>query len=291
MLLLDGKATAAALRADLKQEIATLLSRAGRAPGLAVLLVGDNPASQVYVRNKEKACAEAGIVSSTLRLPAGTSQSHLEAAIAMLNADEKVDGILLQLPLPGGLDAQPCLEAISPCKDVDGLHPENQGRLAMGLPGLRPCTPAGVLALLRRYNLSVDGATAVVVGRSNLVGRPLALLLGSRENNATVIMAHSGTRDLPTVCRQADFLFTAIGSPRMIKADMVKQGAVVVDIGINRLEIGLCGDVDFDDVAPKTSAMTPVPGGVGPMTIAQLLANTVQAWKQAFDLRPLGGGR
>lgn len=284
MLLLDGKATAATLRAALKEDIASLLPRAGRAPGLAVLLVGDDPASQVYVRNKEKACAEAGIRSVTYRLPADTRQRDLERRIVELNADDEVDGILLQLPLPVGLDAQPCLEAISPDKDVDGLHPYNQGRLSMGLPGLRPCTPAGVLALLRHYGLSMDGKKAVVVGRSNLVGRPLALLLGSRENNATVTMCHSGTRHLAEECRQADFLFTALGRPRFITADMVREGAVVVDIGINRLEKGLCGDVDFEAVSRKASALTPVPGGIGPMTISQLLANTAQAWKKRYTL-------
>lgn len=284
MLLLDGKATAAALRAALKEEIAALRPKAGRAPGLAVILVGDDPASQVYVRNKEKACAEAGIRSFPYRLPADTAQRELEHRISQLNINDDVDGILLQLPLPTGLNAQPCLEAISPRKDVDGLHPDNQGRLSMGLPGLRPCTPAGVIALLNHYQLSVAGKKAVVVGRSNLVGRPLALLLGSRENNATVTMCHSGTRDLAGECRQADFLFTALGKPRCVTADMVKEGAVVIDIGINRLESGLCGDVDFDAVARKASAITPVPGGIGPMTISQLLANTVQAWKRRSGL-------
>lgn len=284
MLLLDGKATAAALRAALREEIAALLPKAGRAPGLAVILVGDDPASQVYVRNKEKACAEAGIRSFPYRLPADTAQRALEHRISQLNVNDDVDGILLQLPLPAGLNAQPCLEAISPRKDVDGLHPDNQGRLAMGLPGLRPCTPAGVIALLNHYHLSVAGKKAVVVGRSNLVGRPLALLLGSRENNATVTMCHSGTRDLAGECRQADFLFTALGKPRCVTADMIKEGAVVIDIGINRLESGLCGDVDFDAVARKASAITPVPGGIGPMTISQLLANTVQAWKRRSGL-------
>ena len=249
-----------------------------------MLLVGDDPASQVYVRNKERACAEAGIRSVTYRLPADTRQSDLEHRISQLNVDDEVDGILLQLPLPVGLKAQPCLEAISPRKDVDGLHPDNQGRLAMGLPGLRPCTPAGVMALLRHYGLSVDGQKAVVVGRSNLVGRPLALMLGSRENNATVTMCHSGTRHLADECRQADFLFTALGKPRFITADMVKEGAVVVDIGINRQENALCGDVDFEAVSRKASALTPVPGGIGPMTISQLLANTAQAWKRRNGL-------
>lgn len=284
MLLLDGKSTAATLRATLKKEIDALLRDAGRAPHLAVLLVGDDPASQVYVRNKERACAEVGIQTVTYRLPAHTKQGDLTHLISHLNVDDGVDGILLQLPLPAALHAQPCLEAINPHKDVDGLHPENQGHLSMGLPGLRPCTPAGVLALLRHYKLSVNGKKAVVVGRSNLVGRPLAMMLGSRENNATVTMCHSGTQNLAEECRQADFLFTAVGEPRFITADMVKEGAVVVDIGINRQENGLCGDVDFEAVSRKASALTPVPGGIGPMTISQLLANTAKAWKRRSGL-------
>lgn len=280
MLLLDGKATAASLRAAMKQEIEALTPQAERAPGLAVILVGDDPASQVYVRNKQRACEEVGITSTTLRLPADTRQTDLEHRISQLNVNDDIDAILLQLPLPAGLHAQPCLEAISPRKDADGLHPDNQGRLAMGLPGIHPCTPAGVMTLLKHYNLSVAGKKAVVIGRSNLVGRPLALLLGSREHNATVTMCHSGTPHLAEECRQADFLFAAVGRPRFVTADMIKPGAVVIDVGINRLETGLCGDVDFASVAPKASAITPVPGGIGPMTIAQLLANTVQAWKR-----------
>jgi methylenetetrahydrofolate dehydrogenase (NADP+)/methenyltetrahydrofolate cyclohydrolase len=286
MLLLEGKSVAARLRGELRREIAALLPRAGRAPMLAVLLAGDDPASQVYVRGKEKACAEAGILSATSRLPASVGQDGLERAIRRLNLDPGVDGILLQLPLPAGLDPQPCLEAIAPDKDVDGLHPYNQGRLPLGLDGPRPCTPAGVLALLDHYGLSVAGKHAVVAGRSGLVGRPLALLLGSCERNATVTVCHSRTADLAAVCRQADFLFTALGRPRLITASMIKEGAVVVDIGINRLESGLCGDVDFAGASARASAMTPVPGGVGPMTIAQLLANTVRAWKEHAALLP-----
>ncbi|MCH5276775.1 MAG: bifunctional methylenetetrahydrofolate dehydrogenase/methenyltetrahydrofolate cyclohydrolase FolD [Desulfovibrionaceae bacterium] len=284
MLILDGKTTAASLRATLKKEINSLLPDAERAPNLAVLLVGDDPASQVYVRNKERACAEVGIETITYRLPAHAKQMDVTHLISQLNVDDGVDGILLQLPLPAPIKAQPCLEAINPHKDVDGLHPENQGNLSLGLPGLRPCTPAGVIALLRHYKLSVDGKKAVVVGRSNLVGRPLALMLGSRDNNATVTMCHSGTRNLAEECRQADFLFTAVGEPRFITADMVREGAVVVDIGITRQENGLCGDVDFEAVSRKASALTPVPGGIGPMTISQLLANTVKAWKRRNGL-------
>ena len=281
MMLLDGNAVSASVRAGLSDEITRLFPAIGRAPGLAVVLVGEDPASQIYVRNKEKACGAVGITSQTIRLPAQTTQTELENLLRKLNADPAVDGILLQMPLPGHLIPSLCMEAISPGKDVDGLHPVNQGRLAMGLPGLRPCTPTGVLAMLDYYQLSVAGKKAVVIGRSNLVGRPLALSLNSRERNATVTMCHSGTADLPAECRQADFLFVAAGQPRFITADMVKEGAVVVDIGINRLANGLCGDVDFEAVAPKCLAISPVPRGVGPLTIAQLLANTVQAWQNA----------
>ena len=287
MLVLDGKAVAASRREALKQEIADLLPRAGRAPMLAVLLAGDDAASQIYVRGKEKACAETGILSSVTRFPASVDRNELEQAIRRLNADPRVDGILLQLPLPANLDPQPCLEAISPDKDADGLHPYNQGRLALGLPGPVPCTPAGVLALLDHYGLSPAGKHAVVAGRSSLVGRPLALLLGSRERNATVTLCHSATPHLADFCRQAYFLFAAVGRPRLITASMLKKGAVVVDIGINRLENGLCGDVDFAGASAVASALTPVPGGIGPMTIAQLLVNTTQAWKKhtLFSLR------
>lgn len=281
MQLLDGKATAAAIRGELHEEIAALAPKAGRVPGLAVILVGEDPASQVYVRNKERACHEAGIVSEAFRLPAETSQEELEALIATLNARTDIDGILLQLPLPKGLDSQRCLDAIDPAKDVDGFHPMNMGRLALGLPGFRPCTPAGVMTLLERYNISPAGKKAVVVGRSNIVGKPLALMLGASGKfaNATVTVCHSGTPNLAKECRNADFLFLAIGRPNFITADMVRQGAVIIDIGINRTDAGLVGDCDFESVRDKVSAITPVPGGIGPMTIAQLLVNTVQSWK------------
>lgn len=281
MQLLDGKATAATIREELRAEIAALTPRARRAPGLAVILVGEDPASQVYVRNKERACNDAGIVSEAFRLAPTTTQEELERLIADLNARPDIDGILLQLPLPRGLDAQRCLEAIDPAKDVDGFHPQNMGRLALGLPGFRPCTPAGVMTLLERYDLSPSGRKAVVVGRSNIVGKPLALMLGAsgKYANATVTVCHSGTPDLAAECRTADFLFLAIGRPRFVTADMVREGAVVVDVGINRTETGLAGDCDFEGVSRVASAITPVPGGVGPMTIAQLLVNTVQSWK------------
>lgn len=280
-MILDGKATAASIRAALREEIEKDRERARRAPCLAVILVGDDPASQVYVRNKEKACADAGIDTISCRRPASITQRELENLIAGLNADPAIDGILLQLPLPEGLDARPCIEAISPEKDVDGLTAVNQGRVAMNVPGLRPCTPAGILALLDHYHISTVGKKAVVIGRSNLVGRPVALMLGSRDYNATVTMCHSRTPDLASVCREADIIVAALGRPRFVTADMVRPGAVIIDVGINRGEDGrLCGDVDYERVAPLASAITPVPGGIGPMTISQLLVNTTRAWRR-----------
>jgi methylenetetrahydrofolate dehydrogenase (NADP+)/methenyltetrahydrofolate cyclohydrolase len=278
MTILNGKETAAQIRQELKEEILQLKNQAGRAPGLAVILVGDDPASQVYVRNKEKACAEVGIISRGFRLPASISQAELEDKIRALNDDSEIDGILLQLPLPKGLDSQRCLELISPEKDVDGFHPVNVGKLTLGLDGFRSCTPAGIMTLLKRYDLSVQGKKAVVVGRSNIVGKPLALML--LQENATVTICHSRTKDLPAEVRQADFVFAAVGRAKFVTADMVKDGAVVVDVGINRTEEGLVGDCDFDNLKDKVSAITPVPGGVGPMTIAQLLVNTVQSFKK-----------
>lgn len=279
--IIDGKATAQAVRAELKEEIAARCKDGLRAPGLAVILVGEDPASQVYVRNKERACQDTGILSLPYRLPADTSQETLLALIAELNARPDVDGILLQLPLPSGLDASRCLLAIDPAKDVDGFHPENVGRLSLGLPGMVSCTPAGVIELLRRYNLPTRGKKAVVVGRSDIVGKPLALLLArsGEFGDATVTLCHSRTANLAEECRSADFLFLAVGRPRMVTGDMVKKGAVVIDVGINRTDSGLCGDADYDSVLPQASAITPVPGGVGPMTIAMLLKNTVDAWK------------
>lgn len=280
-MILDGKATAAAIRAALRENIEKDREKAGRAPCLAVVLVGEDPASQVYVRNKEKACADAGIDTASYRKPASIPQKELEAFIASLNADPAVDGILLQLPLPEGLDARPCIDAISPEKDVDGLTAVNQGRVAMNVPGLRPCTPAGILAILDRYGISVSGKRAVVIGRSNLVGRPIALMLGSRDYNATVTMCHSRTPDLAAICREADIIVAALGRPRFVTVDMVRPGAVIIDVGINRGADGrLCGDVDYDNVAPIASAITPVPGGIGPMTISQLLVNTEKAWRK-----------
>lgn len=283
MIILDGKAAAVSLRKEVASEVARLCREGRRAPGLAVILVGGDPASQVYVRNKERACHEVGIVSHAYRLGGEATQQELEDLILRLNAQSDVDGILLQLPLPFGLDSAYLLSLISPEKDVDGFHPVNMGRLAQGLPGLRPCTPAGVIELLRHYNLPPQGKHAVVVGRSNIVGKPLALMLAQpgEYGNATVTICHSRTENLAEFTRQADFLFLAIGRPKFVGPDMVKPGSVIVDVGINRTPEGLCGDADFAALQGVASAITPVPGGVGPMTIAQLMLNTLHAYKNA----------
>ncbi|MBP3731308.1 MAG: bifunctional methylenetetrahydrofolate dehydrogenase/methenyltetrahydrofolate cyclohydrolase FolD, partial [Mailhella sp.] len=281
--ILDGKATAAEIRTAVRSTVERDREKAGRAPCLAVILVGDNPASQTYVRNKEKACADAAIDTASYRLPSTASQSEVEELIAGLNANPAIDGILLQLPLPNGLDARPCIHAISPDKDVDGLTVVNQGKMVMGLPGLRPCTPAGILALLDRYGISVSCKKVAVLGRSELVGRSIAILMSSQERNATVTLCYSRTPDVAAVCRDSDIIVAALGKPRFLTADMVKPGAVIIDVGINRSADGrLCGDVDYDSVAPIASAITPVPGGIGPMTISQLLVNTEQAWRKTF---------
>ena len=282
MILLDGKATAAASRKELGEMVGTLKKNLGKVPGLAVILVGEDPASAVYVRNKERACAEAGIVSKGYKLPASTSQDELETLIRQLNEDDSVHGILLQLPVPKGLDSNRCLELIDPDKDVDGFHPVSVGRLTLGLPGFRSCTPAGVMTLLDRYGLDVSGKKAVVIGRSNIVGKPLALML--LQHNATVTICHSRTANLADEVRSADFVFAAVGRPLFVTRDMVKDGAVVVDVGINRTDAGLVGDCDFKALESKVAAMTPVPGGVGPMTIAQLLINTVRSFEMKQGL-------
>jgi methylenetetrahydrofolate dehydrogenase (NADP+)/methenyltetrahydrofolate cyclohydrolase len=280
MRLIDGKATAAAIRKEIADGVAALVPAAGRKPGLAVILAGDDPASQTYVRNKQRACNEAGILSELHRLPSDISQARLLRCIDALNDREDVDGILLQLPLPRGLESGSCLERIRPDKDVDGFHPDNMGRLVAGLPGLRPCTPAGVMELLERYALSPAGRHAVVLGRSNIVGRPLAIMLGARGAyaDATVTVCHSQSRDVADIIHSADFLFAAVGRPGFIRGDMIKAGAVVIDVGITVTEQGLRGDCDFDSVSRAASAITPVPGGVGPMTIAMLLRNTLEAY-------------
>lgn len=279
MLILDGKALAGQLRQEMAAEVQAAVEAGSRPPGLAVILAGSDPASQVYVRNKQKACAEVGITSIPYLLPETATMNELLALITALNADDSVDGILLQLPLPRGLNARVCVDAIDPAKDVDGFHPLNVGRLALDIPGFLPCTPAGVMEILRHYGLSPAGRRAVVVGRSDIVGKPLAMLLSRRDANATVTLCHSGTEGLKDICRDADFLFLALGRPGFITADMVKDGSVVVDIGITRTPDGLRGDADFASLAHKTRAITPVPGGVGPMTIAMLLKNTLKAWK------------
>ncbi len=273
---LDGRQLAGEIEARLQALIAERLPAVGRPPGLAVLRVGDDPASGVYVANKEKACARVGITSLGAHLDTGTPAAEVLAAVQRLNADPACDGILLQLPLPAGLDEAPLLLAIDPEKDADGLHTLNLGRLLKGEPGPRSCTPAGVMALLARHGVELAGQRAVVVGRSILVGQPMALMLQAAD--ATVSVAHSRTADLAALTRQADVLVVAAGRPRMIGAAHIKPGAVVVDVGIHRTEGGLCGDVRFGEVEPIASAISPVPGGVGPMTVTMLLVNTVVAW-------------
>ncbi|MBE9144140.1 bifunctional methylenetetrahydrofolate dehydrogenase/methenyltetrahydrofolate cyclohydrolase FolD [Planktothrix mougeotii] len=275
--LLDGKSTAKKIQAELQEQVQTWEAKVGRPPGLAVIMVGDNPASAVYVRNKEQACAKVGIASFGQHFPAETSQEELTQTIHTLNQNQQVDGILVQLPLPPHLDAVGLLYEIDPQKDADGLHPENLGRLARGEKGLRSCTPAGVMRLFEEYNIELKGKHAVVLGRSILVGKPMALML--LEADCTVTIAHSKTKDLATVTRDADIVVGAVGRPQMITADFVKPGAIVIDVGINKItdangKSRLVGDVDFNSVQPIAQYITPVPGGIGPMTVAMLLQNT-----------------
>lgn len=273
--ILDGKALAAEIRSEVKTQVAALAKK-GVSTALAVILVGDDSASQVYVRNKIKACADTGIRSLEFRMPAETTQQQLLAKIAELNADESVDGILVQLPLPKQINADAVISAIDPAKDVDGFHVANAGALVTGKQGFVPCTPFGVMRLIEKSGVNPRGKSAVIVGRSNIVGKPMALLLLAA--NATVTVAHSCTPDLSAVTRNADILVAAVGRAKLIKADMVKPGAVVIDVGMNRDENGkLCGDVDFAEVKEIAGSITPVPGGVGPMTIAMLMQNTVLA--------------
>lgn len=275
-LILDGNAVSKAVQERIAQEFEKLKST-GKRPGLAVVLVGDNPASVVYVGRKKKACEALGFYSEEYKLPAETSESDLLKLIQMLNQKAQIHGILVQLPLPTHLNPQKVIETIDPRKDVDGMHPFSLGKLVAGLPGLRSCTPAGVMAMLDHYKIPVSGKRTVVIGRSIMVGKPMAQLLV--EANATVTVCHSKTRDIAGVVKEAEVVVAAIGKPKFVTADMVCEGAVVVDVGINRTPEGkLVGDVDFDAVAPKASAITPVPGGVGPMTIALLMKNTYQAF-------------
>ena len=279
-MILDGKALAATLRSETAQETAQFIQQTGVTPCLAAILVGDDPASQVYVRNKEIACQKAGIKSVLHKLPAETTQEELEALIDKLNADPEISGILCQLPLPKGLNETAILDRISPDKDVDAFHPENVGRILQGRPRFLPCTPAGIMELIRRNNIETKGKNTVVLGRSDIVGKPMAALLMQKGVDATVTVCHSRTSNLADVTRSAEILIVAIGKPKFVTADMVGDGAVVIDVGINRTESGLVGDVDFDAVKDKASAITPVPGGVGPLTIAMLLQNTLTAAKQ-----------
>jgi methylenetetrahydrofolate dehydrogenase (NADP+)/methenyltetrahydrofolate cyclohydrolase len=277
--IIDGKAVAAEVRERVRREVASL-AESGVRPGLAAVRVGNDPASEIYVRNKRKACEAAGIYSEEHPLSEQTTQEELLGLVQRLNADLKISGILVQLPLPKQISERAILEAVSPDKDVDGFHKINVGKLTLGEATLAPCTPLGILALLDATKIEISGSRAVVVGRSNIVGKPVALMLLHR--NATVTICHSRTRDLPEVCRSADILVAAIGRPRFITGEMVKPGAAVIDVGINRLESGkIVGDVDFDGASARAGWITPVPGGVGPMTIAMLLSNTVAAAKMA----------
>jgi methylenetetrahydrofolate dehydrogenase (NADP+)/methenyltetrahydrofolate cyclohydrolase len=274
--LIDGKLHAKTVRDEVAAKVKEFVAARGRRPGLHVVLAGEDPASAVYVRNKEKAAEEAGIAGAVHRLPASVGEAELLALVQRLNTDPSVDGILVQLPLPKGISAEKVLDAIDPAKDVDGFHPVNVGALWTGSPGLLPCTPRGCMRLLKEAGASLVGANAVVIGRSNIVGKPMAALLLAE--HATVTLAHSRTRDLPGLCRQADVIVAAVGKAKMVRAQWVKPGAIVIDVGMNRDEHGkLCGDVDFASVEPVAGAITPVPGGVGPMTIAMLLDNTLEA--------------
>ncbi len=280
--IIDGTKIAQDIRNEVRQGVLELKASRGIVPGLAVILVGDDPASQVYVGRKAKACAEVGFLSREYKLPADTEEKKLLKIIKKLNKDELVHGILVQLPLPKHISTENIIAAINPDKDVDGFHPYNVGGLVTGTPLFVPCTPRGIMELISRSGIDLTGKEAVVVGRSNIVGKPMAFLLLAQ--NATVTMCHSRTKDLPSVTRRADVLIAAIGKPRMIKADMVKEGAVIIDVGVNRLENGkLAGDVDFDEVAPRASYITPVPGGVGPMTIAMLMKNTLDAARRSIN--------
>jgi methylenetetrahydrofolate dehydrogenase (NADP+) / methenyltetrahydrofolate cyclohydrolase len=291
MQLIDGRTVAAAVLAECQQETQALLAH-GIHPGLAVVIVGDDPASHVYVGSKVKTCGELGIHSRKIELPATTSQAELLDVVHQLNADPAIHGILVQSPPPPHIHEEEIILAIDPRKDVDGFHPQNVAKLVLEDPsGFVPCTPAGSMRLLAAAGIDTQGANAVVLGRSMIVGKPMALLLMAKNANATVTVAHSRSRDLPAICRQADILIAAVGRPEMIKVDWVKEGAVVIDVGINRVPdatkksgFRLTGDVAFDEVAPRCKAITPVPGGVGPMTIAMLMKNTLQAARQ------LGGG-
>lgn len=279
--IINGKETAKALRAEIAEETKRLIAETGVRPGLAVILVGDDPASAIYVRNKKKGCDEVGFLSREYTLPAATTQEELLALIEELNQDEAIHGILVQLPVPRHIDSKAVIAAIDPKKDVDAFSFENVGRIMTGDFDFVPCTPAGIMELIDAYGIDPAGKRAVVIGRSNIVGKPMAMLLLHR--NATVTVCHSRTQQLAEICREADILVAAVGKARFVTEDMVKEGAVVIDVGMNRDENGLCGDVDYDAVFPKASYITPVPGGVGPMTITLLLKNTLTAARLAAE--------
>ncbi len=291
MQLLDGKLLAARIKEEIAAEVSDLVSRGDRPPVLAVIMVGDNPASAAYVRNKIRSCQQVGFKSLDIKLPSDISQRQLIAEVERLNADPEVDGFIVQLPLPDHLDEQEIISRIDYRKDVDGFHPVNLGRTLLGLPAFNPATPKGIVEMIKRYDISPEGKHVVIVGRSNIVGKPLAAMLVQKNAwaNATVTVCHSRTPDLAAITRQADILVAAIGRPRFITADMVKDGAVVIDVGINSVPDAsrksgyrLVGDVDFDAVAQRSSFITPVPGGVGQMTVAALLMNTLSAYKKEF---------
>jgi methylenetetrahydrofolate dehydrogenase (NADP+) / methenyltetrahydrofolate cyclohydrolase len=294
--IIDGKAIAARVRARVAEEVAEFVSHGGRPPGLATVLVGDDPASAVYVAGKQRACTEVGMAPTDVRLPADATHEQVAKRLHELNEDPSVDGILLQLPLPRPLDGPALTGLVDPRKDVDGLTPVNAGLLSLGRPGLRPCTPSGVLELLASVDTRLEGAEAVVIGRSSLFGKPMAQLL--LEANATVTVCHSRTRDLREVCSRAEVLIAAVGRPRLIERDFIRPGAVVIDVGMNRLTpeqagtaSGLVGDVDFEGASEVARAITPVPGGVGPMTIAMLLQNTLSAARTQNDPQSKSRGR
>lgn len=285
-VIMDGKAISKEIQAEIATEVASFIEQSGVTPCLAAVLVGDDPASEVYVRNKHRACERVGIASQMHKLPASTSQDELLQLISQLNAQDDVHGILIQLPLPDSIDTLQVLDAVDPGKDVDAFHPENVGLISQGRPRFLPCTPHGVQQILDRCGIEMSGKHAVIVGRSDIVGKPMSMLLtaknstrGPQAANATVTLCHSRTQNLNEICRAADVIVAAIGVPKFITADMVKPGAVVVDVGINRTDDGLCGDVDFDTVKEVAGHLTPVPGGVGPLTVTMLMYNTLDAAK------------